>query len=153
MEMTTMGIDLAKNVFHIHAVDRNGKTVVTKKVTRKKLAEFMANTPGCTVGIEACGGAHYWARELTKLGHDVKMMATQFVKPYVKTNKNDMADAEAICEAVTRPSMRFVPVKEVTQQDILSIHRVRERLVKQRTALANQIRGMLLEYGVMTHPL
>jgi transposase len=109
----------------------------------------MANLPKCLVGIEACGGANYWAREITKLGHEVKLMAPQFVKPYVKTNKNDEADAEAICEAVARPNMRFVPVKSVEQQDILSIHRVRERLVKNRTALSNEIRGLLSEFGLI----
>ena len=108
----------------------------------------MSNLPKCLVGIEACGGANYWAREISKLGHEVKLMAPQFVKPYVKTNKNDQADSEAICEAVSRPNMRFVPVKSVEQQDILSIHRVRERLVRNRTALANEIRGLLLEFGI-----
>jgi len=107
----------------------------------------MSNLPKCLVGIEACGGSNYWAREITKLGHKVNLIAPQFVKPYVKTNKNDRADAEAICEAVSRPNMRFVAVKSTTQQDILSLHRVRERLVKNRTALANEIRGLLLEFG------
>ncbi len=107
----------------------------------------MSNLPKCLVGIEACGGSNYWAQEITKLGHKVNLIAPQFVKPYVKTNKNDWADAEAICEAVSRPNMRFVTVKSTTQQDILSLHRVRERLVKNRTALANEIRGLLLEFG------
>jgi transposase len=107
----------------------------------------MANLPKCLIGIEACSSAHYWARELVQLGHEVKLMAPQFVKPYVKTNKNDEADAEAIAEAVARPNMRFVPIKSIEQQDILSIHRVRQRLVKNRTALANEIRGLLLEFG------
>jgi transposase len=114
---------------------------------RDQVLTFMANVPKCLVGIEACGGANHWAREIIKLGHEVKLMAPQFVKPYVKTNKNDQADAEAICEAVSRPNMRFVPVKSVEQQDILSIHRVRSRLVKNRTALANEIRGLLHEFG------
>ncbi len=149
MRITTIGIDLAKNIFHFHGVDKNGRVVLKKKLGRNKVLEFMANTPPCLVGIEACGGSHYWARELVKLGHDVKMISPQFVKPYVKTNKNDHADAEAICEAVSRPSMRFVPVKQVEQQDILSIHRVRQRLIKQRIALSNQVRGLLHEYGVV----
>ncbi len=114
---------------------------------REQVLTFMANVPKCLVGMEACGGASYWARELIKLGHNVKLMAPQFVKPYVKTNKNDQADAEGICEAVARPSMRFVPIKTVEQQDILFIHRVRQRLVKNRTALANEIRGLLYEFG------
>jgi len=149
MEVTTIGIDLAKNIFHIHGVSRSGKEVFKKRITRDKFLEFMANQPKCLVGIEACGGANHWARELIKLGHDVKLMAPQFVKPYVKTNKNDHKDAEAICEAVSRPSMRFVPVKSIEQQDVLSIHRVRERLVKNRTALANEIRGLLHEFGII----
>lgn len=149
MEVTTIGIDLAKYIFHIHAVDKNGKEVFKKRLSRNKVLEFMANQPKCLVGMEACGGANYWARELRKLGHEVKLMSPQFVKPYVKTNKNDYRDAEAICEAVTRPSMRFVPIKTVEQQDVLSIHRVRERLVKNRTALANEIRGLLHELGII----
>lgn len=147
MEVTTIGIDIAKRIFQIHGVDKNGKTVLKKKLMRDQLLSFMVNIPKCLVGIEACGGANYWARELIKLGHEVKLMAPQFVKPYVKTNKNDQADAEAICEAVARPNMRFVPVKTIEQQDVLSIHRVRERLVKNRTALANEIRGLLHEFG------
>ncbi|WP_375330748.1 IS110 family transposase [Candidatus Tisiphia endosymbiont of Oplodontha viridula] len=147
MEVTTIGIDIAKRIFQIHGVDKNGKTVLKKKLMRDQVLTFMANLPKCLVGMEACGGASYWAREITKLGHTVKLMAAQFVKPYVKTNKNDQVDAEAICEAVTRPNMRFVPIRTVEQQDILSIHRVRERLVKNRTALANEIRGLLHEFG------
>ncbi len=139
MEVTTIGIDIAKRIFQIHGVDKNGKTVLKKKLMRDQVLTFMANLPQCLVGMEACGGSSYWAREITKLGHEVKLMAPQFVKPYVKTNKNDQADAEAICEAVTRPNMRFVAIKTIEQQEILSIHRVRERLVKNRTALANEI--------------
>lgn len=116
---------------------------------RDQVLGFMVNLPKCLVGIEACGGASYWAREIVKLGHEVRLIAPQFVKPYVKTNKNDQADAEAICEAVTRPNMRFVPIKSIEQQDILSIHRVRARLVKNRTALANEIRGLLHEFGLI----
>lgn len=148
-EAVTIGIDIAKRIFQIHGVDKNGKTVLKKKLMRDQVLTFMANVPKCLVGIEACGGANHWAREIIKLGHEVKLMAPQFVKPYVKTNKNDQADAEAICEAVSRPNMRFVPVKSVEQQDILSIHRVRSRLVKNRTALANEIRGLLHEFGII----
>ncbi len=147
MEVTTIGIDIAKRIFQIHGVDKNGKTILKKKLMREQVLTFMANVPKYLVGMEACGGASYWARELIKLGHNVKLMAPQFVKPYVKTNKNDQADAEGICEAVARPSMRFVPIKTVEQQDILFIHRVRQRLVKNRTALANEIRGLLYEFG------
>ena len=147
MEVTTIGIDIAKRIFQVHGVDKNSKTILKKKLMRDQVLIFMANLPKCLIGIEACGGANHWAREITKLGHEVKLMAPQFVKPYVKTNKNDEADAEAICEAVSRPNMRFVPIKSVEQQDILSIHRVRARLVKNRTALANEIRGLLLELG------
>ena len=147
MNITTIGIDIAKRFFQIHGVNANGKTVLRKKLIRDQVLNFMSNLPKCLVGIEACGGSNYWAREITKLGHKVNLIAPQFVKPYVKTNKNDRADAEAICEAVSRPNMRFVSVKSTTQQDILSLHRVRERLVKNRTALANEIRGLLLEFG------
>ncbi len=148
-ETTTIGIDIAKRIFQVHGVDKNGKTVLKKKLMRDQVLIFMANLPKCLVGMEACGGANYWAREISKLGHEVKLMAPQFVKPYVKTNKNDQADAEAICEAASRPSMRFVPIKSVEQQDILSIHRVRSRLVKNRAALANEIRGLLHEFGII----
>ncbi|MFP3034436.1 MAG: IS110 family transposase [Candidatus Tisiphia sp.] len=147
MEVTTIGIDIAKRIFQIHGVDKNGKTILKKKLMRDQVLTFMANVPKCLVGMEACGGASYWARELTKLGYKVKLMVSQFVKPYVKTNKNDQADAEGICEAVARPSMRLVPIKTIEQQDILFIHRVRQRLVKNRTALANEIRGLLYEFG------
>lgn len=147
MDITTIGIDIAKRFFQIHGVNANGKTVLRKKLIRDQVLNFMSNLPKCLVGIEACGGSNYWAREITKLGHKVNLIAPQFVKPYVKTNKNDRADAEAICKAVSRPNMRFVAVKSTTQQDILSLHRVRERLVKNRTALANEIRGLLLEFG------
>ncbi|KAJ6645048.1 putative family 20 transposase [Pseudolycoriella hygida] len=123
MEVTTIGIDIAKRIFQIHGVDSNGKIVLKKKLMRDQVLSFMANTSKCLIGMEACGGANHWARELIKLGYEVRLMAPQFVKPYVKTNKNDQADAEAICEAVARPNMRFVPIKSVEQQDILSIHR------------------------------
>jgi transposase len=147
--VTTIGIDLAKNVFQLHGMDKRGKRVFSKRLSREKLVDFLANTPPCLIGIEACTGAHYWARCFTKMGHTVKMMAPQFVKPYVKSNKNDKNDAAAIAEAVTRPDMKFVPIKSIEQQDIQMLHRARELLVKQRTALANQIRGLLAEYGIV----
>jgi transposase len=144
-----LGIDLAKDVFQLHGTDSKGKKVLSKRLTRKKLIEYMANLTPCLIGIEACGGAHYWARVFTSQGHTVKMMAPQFVKPYVKSNKNDARDAEAIAEAVTRPTMRFVPIKGIEQQDILMVHRVRELIMKQRTAHGNQIRGLLAEFGIV----
>jgi len=149
MEITTVGVDLAKNVFQIHGVNARGKVVVRKQLRRDQMAVFFANLPACLVGMEACASAHHWARKLQALGHTVKLMAPQFVKPYVKTNKNDAADAEAICEAVGRPSMRFVPIKNVEQQSVLALHRVRQGFVKARTAQANQIRGLLGEYGLV----
>lgn len=144
-----LGIDLAKNVFQLHGADARGKKVFSKRLSRAKLLEYMSNLSPCLVGIEACGGAHYWARLFRSQGHTVKMMAPQFVKPYVKSNKNDVRDAEGIAEAVTRPTMRFVPIKETEQQDILLVHRVRELAMKQRIALSNQIRGLLAEYGII----
>ncbi len=149
MEITTIGLDLAKNVFQVHGVNERGKAVLRKQLKRDQVAPFFANLPSCLIGIEACASAHHWARKLQSLGHTVRLMAPQFVKPYVKSNKNDAADAEAICEAVSRPSMRFVPVKNVEQQSVLSLHRVRQGFVKARTAQANQIRGLLGEYGLV----
>ena len=149
MEITTIGLDLAKNVFQVHGVNERGKAVLRKQLKRDQVAPFFANLPPCLVGVEACASAHHWARKLQALGHTVRLMAPQFVKPYVKSNKNDAADAEAICEAVSRPSMRFVPVKNVEQQSVLSLHRVRQGFVKARTAQANQIRGLLGEYGLV----
>ncbi|PTU63407.1 IS110 family transposase [Chromobacterium haemolyticum] len=149
MKITTIGIDLAKNVFQLHGVDGHGKTALKKQLRREQMATFFANLPPCLIGMEACGGAHYWARLLQELGHTIRLMAPQFVKPYVKTNKNDAADAAAICEAVTRPDMRFVPVKTVEQQAILSVHRARAGFVKARTATANEIRGLLAEFGIV----
>ncbi len=143
-----LGIDLAKNSFSLHGVDRCGKTVFRKTCSRKHLPELLQQLPPCLVGMEACGGAHYWGRRVIELGLDVKLMAPQFVKPFVKSQKNDALDAEAICEAVQRPNMRFVPVKSIEQQDILSLHRVRQLVVRQRTSLCNQIRGLLMEYGI-----
>ncbi|MCW8177617.1 IS110 family RNA-guided transposase [Verminephrobacter aporrectodeae] len=149
MEITTIGLDLAKNVFQVHGVNARGKAVLRKQLKRDQVAPFFANLPPCLIGIEACASAHHWARKLQALGHTVRLMAPQFVKPYVKSNKNDAADAEAICEAVSRPSMRFVPVKNVEQQAVLSLHRVRQGFVKARTAQGNQIRGLLGEYGLV----
>jgi transposase len=149
MKITTVGIDLAKNVFQVHGIDERGKAVLKKQVRREQMAALFVNLPACLVGMEACGSAHHWARKLQELGHTVRLMAPQFVKPYVKTNKNDAADAEAICEAVNRPNMRFVPIKNVEQQAVLALHRVRQGFVKARTAQANQIRGLLAEFGLV----
>jgi transposase len=149
MKITIVGIDLAKHVFQVHGVDERGKVVLKKQLKRHQVLPFFGNLPACLIGMEACGGAHHWARRLQAQGHTVRLMAPQFVKPYVKTNKNDAADAEAICEAVSRPSMRFVPIKSVAQQAVLSIHRARQGFVKARTAQANQIRGLLVEYGLI----
>jgi transposase len=148
MKITTVVIDLAKNVFQVHGVDQRGKPVVERRLKRKQVLVFFAQLPPCLIGMEACGGAHYWARMLQAQGHTIKLMAPQFVKPYVKTNKTDAADAEAICEAVTRPNMRFVPMKNADQQSVLSLHRARQGFVRARTAQANQIRGLLAEYGI-----
>jgi transposase len=149
MKITTIGIDLAKAVFQVHGVDGQGKAVLRKQLKRDQMATFFAALPPCLIGMEACGSAHHWARKLQGFGHTVRLMAPQFVKPYVKTNKNDAADAEAICEAVTRPTMRFVPIKNVEQQAVLALHRVRQGLVKARTAQGNQIRGLLSEFGLI----
>ena len=149
MKITTVGLDLAKNVFQIHGVDEQGKAVLKKQLKRDQMAECFAQLQPSLVGIEACGSAHHWARKIERFGHTVRLMAPQFVKPYVKTNKNDAADAEAICEAVARPNMRFVPIKNVEQQSVLALHRVRQSFVKARTAQANQIRGLLGEFGLV----
>jgi transposase len=149
MNIKRVGIDLAKQVFQLHGVDCQDKVVLRRQLRRNQLLSFFATLPPCLIGMEACGGAHYWARELQKLGHTVKLMAPQFVKPYVKSNKNDANDAEAICEAVGRPTMRFVSVKTIAQQDLQAIHRIRSELVRQRTAKVNQIRGLLSEYGIV----
>jgi len=149
MKATTIGIDLAKNVLQVHGVDERGNAVVRKQLKRDQVLPFFGNLVACRIGMEACGGAHYWARKLEKLGHSVKLMAPKFVKPYVKTNKNDAADAEAICEALSRPNMRFVPIKNGEQQAVLALHRARQGFVTARTAQANQIRGLLSEYGIV----
>ncbi|MCR0968245.1 IS110 family transposase [Acidithiobacillus ferrooxidans] len=146
-EIKILGIDLAKNVFQLHGVDAAGKPALRKNVSRGKLMETLANFPRCLIGIEACGGAHYWAREISKLGHEVRIMAPQFVAPYRKSGKNDLNDAEAICEAVSRPHMRFVAVKTEAQQSALMVHRVRASINTERTALINQMRGLLQEFG------
>ena len=144
-----IGIDLAKNRFHVHGVNQAGHKVMSKKMSRQQLKTFMMNLPPCLVGMEACGGAHYWARLLRSWGHQVKLIAPQFVKPFVKSNKNDAIDAEAICEAIQRPNMRFVAIKNTEQQDVLAIHRMRSLVVSQRTALVNQIRGLLQAFGIV----
>ena len=148
MKSTTIGLDIAKNVFQAHGVDANGNVVLRKVLKRRQVLEFFANRAPSLIGMEACAGAHYWARELGKQGHEVRLISPQFVKPYVKGNKNDANDAEAICEAVGRPNMRFVPVKTPEQQDVLALHRVRSGL-KERTAQANRLRGLLGEYGIV----
>jgi transposase len=149
MQATTIGLDIAKNVFQVHGVDRYGKVVLRKRLARAKVLAFFANLPRCLIGLEACGGAHYWARELRALGHEVRLMPPQYVKPYVKTNKHDAADAEGCCEAVQRPGMRFVPLKSADQQALLMLHRVRDQLIGQRTATINALRGHLAELGIV----
>lgn len=149
MNITTIGIDLAKNVFQVHGVNERGQVVLKKQLKRSQVMAFFANLPQCLIGMEACGSAHHWARKLQGLGHTARLIATQFVKPYVKSNKNDVADAEAICEAVARPNMRFVPIKNLEQQAVLALHRARHGFVKARTAQADQIRGLLAEFGLI----
>jgi transposase len=147
--ITVLGIDLAKLVFHVVGMDDAGHVILRKRLTRSALLSFIANLPPLRIGMEACGSAHYWARQFREHGHDVRLIAPQFIKAYVKSPKNDARDAEAICEAVTRPTMRFVPIKRVEQQDLQALHRIRERLIKARTALVNEIRGLLSEYGII----
>ncbi len=166
MKTTTIGLDLAKNIIQLHGVDERGKTAVRRAMKRDDMLLYFANLEPCLIGMEACGSAvsippsrrldadclplmHHWARKLIALGHTVKLMAPQFVKPYAKSNKNDARDAEAICEAVTRPNVRFVPLKNVEQQAELSIHRARHDFVKARTAQGNQIRGLFSEFGIV----
>jgi transposase len=148
MDIKTIGIDIGKNKFHLHGVNSKGKMVLRKQMTRTKLYEFMANLKPCLVGMEACGGAHHLARMFKDMGHNVRLMAIQHVKPYTNAYKNDFNDAAGICEAVSRPQMKFVSVKTVAQQEILAVHTDRSRLIEERTALANEIRGLLLEYGI-----
>jgi len=151
MKIIRVGVDLAKNVFQIHGVDRNEKPVWRRKLKRDEWLKVLLEKiePGCEIGMEACGGAHHWARKLEAQGYRVRLIAPQFVKPYVKSNKNDANDAEAICEAMSRPSMRFVSIKTVEQQDVQAVHRIRAGLMDQRKAKANQIRGLVSEYGLV----
>lgn len=149
MNVTTIGLDIAKNVFQVHGADAKGRVIFKKRLSRSKVLSFFANLPSCLIGMEACAGAHYWARELQALGHEIRLMPPQYVKAYVKRNKHDQADAEAICEAVTRPTMRFVAIKSTDQQSVLMLHRSRELLVRQRTMLANALRGPLSEFGIV----
>jgi transposase len=148
MEITTIGLDLAKNVFQVHGISATGEVVIRKALRRSQMLPFFEKLPPCLVGAEACGTSHHWARVLTKLGHEVRLMPAAYVKPYVKRGKNDTADAEAICEAVTRQTMRFVPIKSREQQAALSLHRVRSLLIKQRTQLVNMMRSVLAELGI-----
>lgn len=149
MNLTRVGVDLAKHVFQVHGVDRHEAVQVRRGLSRRQMRSYFAQQGPCLIGMEACAGAHYWARELGRLGHTVKLIPPQFVKPYVKSQKNDANDAEAICEAVGRPHMRFVAIKSAAQQDVQALHRIRSELVRQRTAKANQIRGLLSEYGIV----
>ena len=149
MNLTRVGVDLAKQVFQVHGVNRHEQVQVRRALSRRQLRRYFAQQAPCLIGMEACASAHYWARELGQLGHTVKLIPPQFVKPYVKSQKNDANDAEAICEAVGRPNMRFVAVKSAAQQDVQALHRIRSELVRQRTAKANQIRGLLSEYGIV----
>jgi len=149
MQIVRIGLDLAKHVFEVHGVDAQDKVVLRKTLRRDGVPQFFADLPPCIVGMEACSGAHYWAKVLSDLGHEIRLISPQFVTPYVKSNKNDRNDAEAICEAVGRPSMRFVPPKSPEQLEIQAVHRIRQRLVSDRTRLVNQIRGLLAEHGVV----
>lgn len=149
MSIVTCGIDLAKRVFQIHGINETGEVVVKKSLRRNQVLKYFAKMNPCLIGMEACGGSHYWSRELTQLGHTVRLMSPQHVKPYIKGHKNDANDAAGICEAVTRPSMKFVGFKSIEQQDILMLHRIRSQKVKHRTALVNQIRGLLSEFGIV----
>ena len=147
--VAVVGVDLAKSVFQVHGVDAAGKVVLRRRLSRSKLLSFIGALPPCLIGMETCASANYWARELIALGHEVRLMPPQYVKPYVKRSKNDASDAEAICEAVTRPSMRFVGVKSTEQQSVLVLHRTRLVLTRQRTQLSNAIRGHLAEFGIV----
>jgi transposase len=148
MAIVTIGLDTAKSWFQVHGIDESGQVVLRRKLARGKVLQFFAGLTPCVIGLETCGGAHFWARELIKLGHDARLMPARYVRAYVKTNKHDAADAEACCEAVQRPGMRFVPVKSEEQQGMLMIHRSRDLLVRQRTAAVNALRGHLAEFGI-----
>ncbi len=148
-KVTTIGLDLAKRVFQVHGADGDGRPVLRKKLRRAKLLPFFADLPPCLIGMEACASAHHWARELQALGHEVRLIPPQYVRPFVKTNKNDAADAEAICEAVGRPTMRFAAAKSAEQQSVLMLHRARELLVRQRTMVINALRGHCAEFGIV----
>lgn len=152
MKITTIGLDLAKSVFQAHGIDETGATGLVKRLHRKQMIPFFSKLPPCLIGVEACGTAHYWARTLVAMGHEVRLIPPSYVKAYVKRGKSDALDAEAICEAVQRPTMRFVPVKTVEQQSILMIHRARSLLVRQRTMVANALRAHLAEFGLVANP-
>ena len=148
-EVITIGVDIAKSIFQIHAVDAAGEPVIRRQLRRRQVLPFFKKQPACLVGIEACATSHHWTREIAKLGHEVRLMPPRYVKPYVKRNKNDAADAEAICEAVTRPNIRFVPAKTPEQQSVLMLHRTRQLFVRQRTSLTNAIRAHMAEFGIV----
>src|SRR5512134_4163368 len=149
MQVVTLGLDLAKHVFQVHGVDAEGQVILRRRLRRSMLLAFFEKLPPCLIGMEACATAHHWARQLIALGHQVRLMPATYVKPYVKRGKNDVVDAEAICEAVSRPTMRFVPVKEAEQQSVLMLHRSRDLLIRQRTMLVNALRGHLAELGII----
>jgi len=148
-EITTIGLDIAKSVFQVHGIDASGAVIVRRQLRRSQVLPFFRKLPACVIGIEACATSHHWARELEKVGHEVRLMPARYVKPYVKRNKNDAADAEAICEAVTRPTMRFVAVKTCEQQSVLMLHRTRQLFVRQRTTLINALRAHMAEFGIV----
>ncbi|MDH3644934.1 MAG: IS110 family transposase [Gammaproteobacteria bacterium] len=150
MNVTTIGIDLAKSVFQLHGVDAAGEVVFRRKLRRSAVLDFLRDLPACLIGVEACATAHFWAREIGALGHEVRLIPPAYVKPYVKRQKNDAADAEAICEAVTRPNMRFVPIKSAERQGVLMLHRTRDLLMRQRTMTLNAVRAHLAEFGIIT---
>ena len=147
--IVAIGLDLAKSIFQIHGVDAAGRTMLRRRLSRHELVPYFAKISPCLIGMEACSAAHHWARELSRFGHSVRLIPPQYAKPYVKRNKTDAADAEAICEALTRPNMRYVPVKTLDQQSVLSLHRVRALFVRQRTAAVNIVRGLLTEFGII----